>query len=267
MGQVGFGVDTILEMRVVTASGEARTVTASQDPDLFWAMRGAGPNFGIVTSATVKAYPVAKDDRYAWCGALIYTDDKLERVVEAIQNLDLSARMVVFMYFCSSGPPSHAAMIIVTPWLYQGTAESGKAAFKTLYDIGPMVENTSVLPYTEWNTGANPFCAKDERKPACGAGLDRLDPQAWREVWDKYTEFQKKPSAQASVVLMEAYPLNDKRFADDVVPASFPYRGVRFNAAILPWYTDAGLDGEGLQCAKNIRELWTKSSGREVNAT
>jgi hypothetical protein len=267
MSQLGFGVDTILSMRVVTATGETRTVSASQNADLFWALRGSGPNFGIVTSATVKALPVAREDRYAWCGALIYTADKLEQVVAAIQNLELSVRMVVFMYFGSSGPPSHAPVIIVTPWLYQGTAESGKSAFKTLYDIGPVVENTSVLPYTEWNTGANPFCTHAERKPACGAGLDRLDPKAWREVWDLYVEFQKQPSAQGSVVLMEAYPVINRELAGDVADASFPHRGVRFNAAVMPWYTDAGLDEEGVKCAKDIRELWRKSSGREVNAT
>jgi FAD/FMN-containing dehydrogenase len=266
MGQVGFGVDSILELRLVTAAGEIRTVTASQYPDLFWAMRGAGPNFGIVTSATIKAYPMAKEDRSAWCGALIYTDDKLEQVVEAIQNLELTARMVVFMYFGSSGPPSHAPVIIITPWLFQGTAETGKTAFKSLYDIGPVVENTSVLPYTEWNTGANPFCTHAERKPARGAGMDMLDPRTWRQVWRKYVEFQKRITAHASVVLMEAYPLNDLRLAGEA-SAAFPHRSIRFQAAILPWYTDAALDEEALQCGKDIRELWRESSGLEGNAT
>jgi FAD/FMN-containing dehydrogenase len=266
MGQVGFGVDTILSMRVVTATGALRTITASQDADLFWAMRGAGPNFGIVTSATVKTYPMPKDERSAWCGALIYTNNKLEQVVAAIQNLQLTARMVVFMYFASSGPPNHTPMIIVTPWLFQGTAESGKSAFKSLYDIGPVVENTSVLPYTEWNTGANPFCTQGERKPSFGAGMDRLDPQTWRDVWEKYVEFQKKPTAHASAVLMEAYPMSESRL-DGEVSAAFPHRKVQFHAAAMPWYTDADLDEQALRCGRDIRDLWRKNSGLKANAT
>ncbi|RYF40185.1 MAG: FAD-binding oxidoreductase, partial [Cytophagaceae bacterium] len=88
LGQFGLGVDTILEMRVVTADGQLRTISASNEKDLFWAMRGAGPNFGIVTAATVKAQPTSKDKRSAWCGALINSEDKLEQIVDAIQRLE-----------------------------------------------------------------------------------------------------------------------------------------------------------------------------------
>jgi hypothetical protein len=266
LGQVGYGVDSILELRVVTADGVFRTVNATQERDLFWAMRGAGPNFGIVTSAVVKAYPKPKEGRSAWCGALIYTEDKLEQVVEAIQSLDITSSMVLFMYFGSSGPPSHSPVIIVTPWLFQGTPEIGQKAFQPLYDVGPMMENMSVLPYTEWNTGANPFCTHSERKPSFGAGLDKLDPQAWRDVWNKYTEFQRNVTAQASVMIMEAYPMNETRFAGED-STSFPHRSVRFNAAILPWYSDEKLDDKAISCGKEIRRIWRNSNGRSVDAT
>jgi hypothetical protein len=266
MGQVGFGVDSILKLRVVTADGELRTIDALQEPDLFWAFRGAGPNFGIVTSAVVKAYPKPVQERSAWCGALIYTGDKVEVVVEAIQELELTSDMVIFMYFASSGPPSHDPIVLVTPWLYQGTPDSGKKAFQSLYDIGPMMENTAVLPYTEWNTGANPFCKHSERKPSFAAGLDKLDPKAWRSVWNKYAEFQKKPTAQASVVLMEAYPINERRFAHQD-STSFSHRNVRFNVAVMTWYTDEKLDDAAVKCGKEIRDLWRGSSGRDENAT
>lgn len=54
MGIAGMGVDQIISVRLVTADGKIQTVSAS-NTDLFWAIRGAGPNFGIVTSAIVKA--------------------------------------------------------------------------------------------------------------------------------------------------------------------------------------------------------------------
>ena len=119
MGTCGYGADNILEMRVVTADGELRTVSDTQEKDLFWAMRGAGPNFGIVASATVKAYPMTKDERSAWAGALIFTDDKLEQIVQALSNIELTSHMVTFMYFASSGPPTqcscHCGYTLDTP--------------------------------------------------------------------------------------------------------------------------------------------------------
>ena len=51
---LGMGVDQIVSVRLVTADGNLQTVSSSNS-DLFWAVRGAGPNFGIVTSAVVKS--------------------------------------------------------------------------------------------------------------------------------------------------------------------------------------------------------------------
>lgn len=266
MGKLGFGVDTIQEMRVVTASGELRTVSATQDEGLFWAMRGAGPNFGIVTSATVKALPMPKDKRMAWCGALIFSDDKLEQIVEAIENLHLEPEEVCFMYFASSGPPNHTPVVIVTLWQLHGTPESGKASFKSLFDIGPMMDTTSVLPYTEWNTGANPFCEHMYRKPASGAGFGKMDPKTWRDVWLKYVEFQQKPGAHASAILLEVYP-SSKSELNGAAPSSFPHRSVRFNAAVMPWYDNEALDEEAVRFTQEVRELWQKNSGLTSNAS
>ena len=60
IGLYGFSVDNILSMDVVLPNGKTQTVTPKQ-ADLFWAFRGAGPNFGIVTSAVYKSYPVPKE--------------------------------------------------------------------------------------------------------------------------------------------------------------------------------------------------------------
>ena len=64
VGELGMAVDNILSLRVITPEGEAIDVSPTSNPDLFWAMRGAGPNFGIVTYATVKAVPT--EDRTAY---------------------------------------------------------------------------------------------------------------------------------------------------------------------------------------------------------
>jgi FAD/FMN-containing dehydrogenase len=55
----GFAADHVRSFDVVTADGEHRHVTAAADPDLFWALRGAGANFGAVTAMEVDLFPVA----------------------------------------------------------------------------------------------------------------------------------------------------------------------------------------------------------------
>ena len=55
-GMHGLLIDTLVSVRLVTASGNAITVSKTQNPDLFFGLRGAGQNFGIVTSATYKIF-------------------------------------------------------------------------------------------------------------------------------------------------------------------------------------------------------------------
>ena len=54
----GLLIDSLVSLRVVTATGKIITVSANENPNLFWALRGAGSNFGVVTSATYKIYDI-----------------------------------------------------------------------------------------------------------------------------------------------------------------------------------------------------------------
>lgn len=266
MGLYGFGVDNIISLRVVTADGLVRQVTASSDPDLFWALRGAGPNLGIVTSAVVKSYPATTEDMQAWTGSLIFSPDKLEKVVQAIQDLNIKPNMNIFMYFISGGAPTNKPVILVVPFLHKGNPTSGRAAFASIYAIGPMANNTSVIPYNKWNTGGDGFCIPGARKPSFGAGFQKMVPATWRQIWNKYVEFQKKPTAENSVVLLEAYSLTKAR-SINANSASFPYRNVNFNAVAIPWYNDTSLDSDAITFGRTARDLWRSTDDLAKNST
>ena len=55
----GLSCDNLLSVDIVTADGQFRTASASENPDLFWAVRGGGGNFGVVTSLEFKLHPVS----------------------------------------------------------------------------------------------------------------------------------------------------------------------------------------------------------------
>ncbi len=262
MGMFGYGVDSMLDMRVVTADGELRTVSETKEPDLWWAMRGAGPNFGIVASATVKAYEMPKEKRSAWKGMLIFTEDKLEQVFQALDELELSERMVVLAYVASSGPPTHAPALILEVWLIQGTVEAGREAFKSLIDIGPVVDQTGISAYPDWNEGGDMFCTHGGRKPCYAAGFSKLDPKVWRQIWDSFSDFQKRPGAQQSAVLLEMYPMNEIRFAGEKAAAA-AHRHTRLQALFIGWYDDPSLDAEAEKTGKEIRELMRSCRGEK----
>ncbi|MEO7335358.1 MAG: FAD-binding oxidoreductase, partial [Caldimonas sp.] len=57
----GMTIDNLLSATVVTANGAVRTVSATSEPDLFWALRGGGSNFGVVTSFEFRLHPVGPE--------------------------------------------------------------------------------------------------------------------------------------------------------------------------------------------------------------
>ena len=77
MGYAGLIADNFIELDVTTADGNQITVSQTAHPDLFWAMRGAGHNFGIVTKFKyhIFDYPKGPDTYYA---TYFFTGDKLE---------------------------------------------------------------------------------------------------------------------------------------------------------------------------------------------
>ena len=73
----GLIVDNLISMQVVTAAGKLTTVSAEENSDLFWGMRGAGMNFGVVTEAKYKASPLTNGGQVQVVD-FIFTKDQAE---------------------------------------------------------------------------------------------------------------------------------------------------------------------------------------------
>ncbi|KAL9585403.1 MAG: hypothetical protein Q9212_001556 [Teloschistes hypoglaucus] len=265
MGLYGFSVDNIISLEVVLANGTAATVSADQHPDLWWALRGAGQNFGIVTSALMKSYPTPKSKNMAWTGGLFYTEDRIEGVVQAIQDLVLKEPMNVFLYYTTTGPPTFNATVLVTPF-YFGTEAEGRKAFQSLLALKPYKDSTAHIPYNEWNTAANSFCIKGGRKPSYGAGFANMVPATWRAIWNAYVDFLKLPGTQFSSILTECYSLT---YAQSIMKStsSFANRDVRFNGAAIPNYQDPNLDRQAEAFGSKVRALWRSTDSFPRNRT
>jgi FAD/FMN-containing dehydrogenase len=102
-GMFGFGVDNMLSVRLVTAEGKSTSVSATKNQELWWALRGAGHQFGIVTSLTMKAYPQINDGTH-FTSLLIFTPDKIESVVNLIEELDFQPEMACNIFFMCAPP-------------------------------------------------------------------------------------------------------------------------------------------------------------------
>ncbi|KAI4281852.1 MAG: hypothetical protein L6R35_005544 [Caloplaca aegaea] len=261
MGLNGFGVDTLISLNYADAEGKLTTVTPN-DKELWWALRGAGPNFGIITSAVVMSKYVPQARNTAWLGSVIYSGDKLERVVAAINNISLEPEMNVFLYFAVS---ELKPVVLVTPFYY-GDEATARRRFAPILDIGPLSEMTAVTPYNHWNDGAAQFCIRGARKPAYAAGMLHMLPTVWRAVWNEFVNFTRNTGTESSIVLMEAYSLGKGRSVPDDA-SSFPYRQVTFNAVTIPWYSNVSLDPVAEAYGRRVRDLWWANDNMTLNTS
>jgi FAD/FMN-containing dehydrogenase len=84
----GLSIDNLLSVDIVTADGQLRRASANENEDLFWAVRGAGSNFGVVTSFEFQAHPVGP---MVMVGAIFYPLDKARTLLPAWRDHMASA--------------------------------------------------------------------------------------------------------------------------------------------------------------------------------
>lgn len=115
-GQSGLIIDNTIRLRVVLANGTAINVSETEHPDLFWGMRGAGQNFGVVVEANITTYPLLPGST-AYDVEMDFTFDQLEDVLYlANQQIAIQPAELSFYIFFGSDPvtldvscvPSHA---------------------------------------------------------------------------------------------------------------------------------------------------------------
>lgn len=264
MGLYGLGVDNLISVNLVTPFGTHLKVTPQSEPDLWWALRGAGPNFGIVTSAVIKSYPVPAAQNGAWAGSLIFSPDKIEVVVQAINDLVLGPRMALFLYYAVSG----GSPVVIVSVSYAGpNSTDGAQAFASIIAVGPVVQDTAWTPFNTVNAAGDSFCIKGGYKPAYGVGLAKMVPSTWRAIWNEFVAFVQINGTSSSSVLAECYSMGKARTLPDS-SSSFPWRStIECNVAAIPWYDDPSLAPAALSFGNKVRNLWLETSGTQGNET
>src|SRR5438094_259347 len=84
----GLSIDSLRSVDIVTADGQLRKASATENEDLFWAVRGAGSNFGVVTSFEFQAHPVGP---MVMVGAVFYPQEEARAIVPAWRDYVVSA--------------------------------------------------------------------------------------------------------------------------------------------------------------------------------
>ncbi|KAJ9618491.1 hypothetical protein H2203_009088 [Taxawa tesnikishii (nom. ined.)] len=229
-GQYGLVVDNLVSCTIVVASGEIVTASADENADLFWAVCGAGQNFGVVVEFVFRAF----EQGDVWGGMLMFSpkEDVMHRVVEAVNELytpdqegrtKIAGRAGGGLGIARPPPAGGEVMLMMMPY--------------------PQANQILAVPY-----GALRISMK-------GAAFHMpIKPAFVQDILRSYDSFTSANSDRAgSVILFEVY---DPHQVIRNSSGSFANRGTHFNGMIAPMWTDSQNDAESRQWARDVNEMF-----------
>lgn len=143
MRRHGLACDNLVSAAVVLADGSLVTASANQNPDLFWALRGGGGNFGVVTSFEFAAHPIGP----VLAGMIIHPIDAARDVLRAYRSFTQTAPDELTVYAGLITGPDGSKVAAFLP-CYSGPLDKGEELLRPLIEFGnPVVSTVGSQPY------------------------------------------------------------------------------------------------------------------------
>jgi len=165
----GLTIDNLLSADVVTAAGELVCASASEHPDLFWAIRGGGGNLGVVTSFEFRLHPVGPQ---VTAGLIVHPFAKAREVLREYRRVVSAAPEELCCWaVLRKAPPLpflapevHGTPVLVLALCHSGDPLAGRQAVASLQKIGkPIAEHVGPAPFAAWQTAFDPLLAAGQR--------------------------------------------------------------------------------------------------------
>jgi FAD binding domain/Berberine and berberine like len=244
MGKYGASVDNLLSVEVVTADGQFRRTSATQYPDLFWALRGGGGNFGVVTALEFRLHPVTQVLGGLVLHALPRASDMLRFYRDFCATLPDAAEAYAALLTSPEGVPM-AAMLLG----YNGPIEEGERVLAPARQFGrPVADLVTPMSY-----GARQAMLD---APNAEHGLHRYWRSAFSDtISDELIEIMVEGAARFSSPLSQLF-----LFYMHGAVTRVPVSETAFGARRSQWDFDAiGQWNDGAESVGHIawvRELW-----------
>ncbi|HEX2265401.1 MAG TPA: FAD-binding oxidoreductase [Solirubrobacterales bacterium] len=146
----GLAANSVTALEVVTADGEIRTASRESEPDLFWALRGGGGNFGVVTALEFELYPISE----VYAGAMFFPYERSEEVLkawlawtaEAPEEVTSVGRMLQFPPFEEIPEPVRGKSFALVEAVFIGSEAEGAELLEPLRRLGPAMDSFAMVP-------------------------------------------------------------------------------------------------------------------------
>jgi FAD/FMN-containing dehydrogenase len=186
----GLSIDSLVSVDIVTADGQLRRASGTENEDLFWAVRGAGSNFGVVTSFEFKAHPVGP---MVMVAAVFYPLEDARTILPAWRDFMAAApEEVSSIALCWSVPPHepfppehHGKDVLIVAAVYAGSPEDGEPVVQPLRELAqPLIDLSGPWPWLGLQSGFDDLFPKGELRYWKSRALGELSDAAIDEIAD-----------------------------------------------------------------------------------
>jgi hypothetical protein len=153
----GLTIDNLLGAEVVLADGQQVVASADENPDLFWAIRGGGGNFGVVTTFVFRAHPVTTVVGGPTFWAIEEAEDVLKAYREFLPAAPRELTGFFAFHFVPPAPPFpeelHLRKVCGIVWCYGGSEEEAAKAMAPMLEVGtPVLHGVQSMPFPALNS-------------------------------------------------------------------------------------------------------------------
>lgn len=253
----GMTVDNLVAADVVTADGELITASADSEPDLFWAIRGGGGNFGVVTRFELQLHPVGPE---VLCGLVVYPLEQGKQVLTRYRELaeKLPDETSVWAVMRKAPPlpflpeEVHGKGVLVFAFLHAGDPRQGERTVDAIRAFGkPYGEHVGPMPYAAFQQAFDPLLTPGARNYWKSHNFTALSDEAL-DIMLEYAGTLPSPQCEIFVALLGGA---DSRVAPEAT--AYAHRDARFVLNVHGRWTDAADDG---RCVSWARELFERTA-------
>jgi len=253
----GMTIDNLESAEVVTATGDVVRASATENADLFWALRGGGGNFGVVTRFEFRLHPVGPD---VLCGLIVYPMSEAKSVLRQYRDFMAGApdELTVWTVLRKAPPlpflPAevHGTDIMALALIYAGDPERGRPLIEPLFTFGhPVGEHVGMAPFTAWQQAFDPLLTAGARNYWKSHNFTGLSDA----LFDSVVEFAENlPTPQTEIFIAALGGATARPSPDS---AAYAHRDVRFIMNVHARWEDAADDA---RCIRWAREFYDASA-------
>jgi FAD/FMN-containing dehydrogenase len=263
----GLTIDSLVAAEMVTADGRTLEVGADRHPDLFWALRGGGGNFGVVTRFDFRLHPVGPD---VLAGLIVFPLDQARQVLWHYRQFTATAPEELAVWLVMRRAPAlpflpaavHDRACVVLAVCYTGHPAEGEALIAPLHGFGQAWgAHLGVQPFAQWQQAFDPLLAPGARNYWKSLNFTELPDGLWEALLAAATQL---PGPQCEIFVGQIQGAPNR-----VAPSATAYyhRDAHFVMNVHGRWESASQDGAGIAWARALFQAASPfaSAGGYVN--